>query len=140
MKMWKKVLIGSVSVATLGAGVGTAAIAGSKDSGNDRPGIAKEVRRVGDVRHGEAEPRDDKGVRETEARGRVAEGEAPRGANDREAEREANDQENDAEDRNENEATEQEREDRSGPSDNSGPGHDGSGHDDSGHDDRGGDN
>ena len=88
MNTWKKVLIGTLSAATLGGG--TVAVAAAAGSSPAKPAAVREDRstarqmgedhgRENEVRGREAEPGDDNG-REAEARGRQAEGEAPRGA------------------------------------------------------------
>lgn len=78
MKIWKKVLVGAVSVLTLGAGVG-AAVASSNSGPSRRDGVAQV--REGELRH-EREPGDDRGQREAEDRGREAENEQEAEAND----------------------------------------------------------
>ena len=116
MKTWKKVLIGTVSVATLGAGVNVAAMAAGTDSPRDR------IERKVAVTKQDVRGADDHGIREAEARGRQAEGEKELG--DDRGQREDEARENEApQNEQENEANDGAmHEDRSGPSANSGPG------------------
>ena len=110
MKIWKKVLVGTVSALTLGAGVGAAvASSNSGPSRGDRVAQVGSASREGEIRHG----------REAEARGHEAENEQ-----EAEHENEANEQEN--------EANEQERQGDQHQQDRSG--RDGRGSDDRGMD------
>jgi hypothetical protein len=84
MKIWKKVLVASVSALTLGAGVGAAvASSGSSPSRGDRVAQVGSASREGEIRHG-LEPGNDRGRREAEARGHEAENEQEQEANEQE--------------------------------------------------------
>jgi hypothetical protein len=90
MNIWKKVLVGTVSMATLGGGAAVATTAASaspgasahraieRQLGNDR---GRQVEARGRLAEGEREAGDDRGT-EVEARGRNHEGEAELEAND----------------------------------------------------------
>jgi hypothetical protein len=120
MKAWKKVLIGAVSVTTLGIGANLAASAarGTDDSPAvvDVSGPCDEAEHATDPRCDGTQVAEDQRGREDEARGR-----------EDEAENEADDHGMEDENEAENEAEEQ-GDDRSGPSDRSGR-EDGANHD-----------
>ena len=71
MRTWKKLMVGAMSIATIGAGANVAASAMSERSSRHE---AQTVQ----VGSREAERRDDRGARESELRGRAAEQERER--------------------------------------------------------------
>ena len=111
MRTWKKLMVGAMSIATIGAGANVAASAMSERS-------SRHDAQTGQVGSREAERRDDRGARESELRGRAAEQEREREAGDRRDENEAQ--------RERERERQHEREDHDGQ--NRGPG--GGGHDD----------
>ena len=113
MRTWKKVLVGAMSVATIGAGANVAATATSERS-------SRHDAQTGQVSSREAEPRDDRGVREAELRGRVAEQEQEREAEQR---RDQNDARGRERERERERERQQGRESHDGQNRGSGGGH-----------------